>query len=381
MTRSRVGLKVAIALGCVCLFPGGAAAQVEGRVVDPSGVGLGAEVTLEVHDGQQVIYSMATRSAEDGSVAWADAPTGDGFHGRLRGTVDGAEYISATTALTADASPLELVIVPVATDGRPLHLDTLHLIVQSDDAAVLRVLQFMTVSNAAEAPWAGGPALEDGRRAGLVVPVPVEATNVQPAPFPTPDAALDVSQAQFGSDRILDARPVPISGRQVAITYELPIGGGAIDTELLLPYPAAAVTLMIGGAARETLEVASGTLTLGEPDMIGEEEYDLWHASALSPGTAIDIRIGPPGFRLDLGQVGVLGGGAALLLAVAGSLFSTRRPAQVSRDRSAIIASIAALDDNYDTGDLSAGDYFKRRSRELERLALLEQSRGTSGTA
>lgn len=354
------------------------AAQVEGRVVDADGRGVDLVVTLEVHDGQQIVYQREASTDGAGVALWAEVPDSDGLNARIRAIYDGAEYISAAVALESGTGAIDLTVLPVAREGRPLHLDMLHLIVQADEPGFLRVLQFMTISNAGEAAFAGGPQLADGRSAGIVIPLPVTARNVSAAPFPNAEEALDPEQAQFDSDRILDARPVPASGRQVAVTYELPLTDGSAEVSLLLPYPVASVSLLLGGSGARELTLDSDQLRSEQAEMIGDKQYDLWVAEALQPGTELTFTIAPPGLTLTLGQIGLLVAAAGLLFAVVGSLLGGGSAEYRDKQRRAVIATVAALDDSHDAGELGDGRYFYRRGRELDRLALLDVGTGAS---
>jgi len=309
------------------------AAQVEGRIVDADGAGVAVAVVLEVHDGQEIVYQRVSNSNDDGVASWTEVPEADGLNARIRATYDGAEYL---------------------------------------DPSFLRVLQFMTISNAGDAAFAGGPQLADGRSAGIVIPLPAGATNVSPAPFPNAEEALNPAHAQFDSDRILDARPVPADGRQVAVTYELSLTAGNAEASLLLPYPTQNVSLLLGGEGAQALTLRSEQLRSEQAEMIGDQQYQLWVARALQPGTELTFTIAPPGLTLTTGQVGLLVAAAGLLLAVVGSFVGGGSTEYRAEQRLAVIAAVAALDDSHEAGDISDGDYFYRRGREFDRLALLD---------
>ncbi len=67
--------------------------------------------------------------------------------------------------------------------------------------------------------------------------------------------------------------------------------------------------------------------------------------------------------------------GVGLLIASIASLLGGASEQFTQRQRADIVARIAQLDDSHAAGDLSDGDYFARRGRELEKLDLLELSR------
>ncbi len=342
-----------------------------GRVVLADGTPVaGTEVRAEVHDGRAIVFSETARADSDGSVSWAAIPSASGYHLQLSVRYADVDYFSETVPLSTNPVELTVTVHPVTAEGRPLHLDTLHLIVQVDEPGLFRVLQFMAVSNAGAAAYAGGPQLADGRRAGIVLPLPIAASSVQPAPFPSPDEALDAQRAEFGRDRVLDPRPVPPEGRQVAITYDLSSDGEPVPVVLTLPYPTQSVSLLVGGAAAEQIVVSDTSLEARPAEQIGEQEYELWGAEVLAPGTEITFTLGPPRVTVSTPAWALIGLSVALSLAVAGS-FLHADPANRASLRRAILQRVADLDDDFDGDAISEAEYFRLRGVEIECLMLL----------
>lgn len=338
-------------------------------------------VRLQVHDGHEIVFDEQARTDAAGRARWRGVPAGESARARAAvRTDDAVTYYSDTVALEpgVDAA-LEVTLYPVTDEGRPLHLDTLHLIVQIDDPGLYRVLQFMTVSNAGQAAYAGGPALRDGRRAGLVLPLPPGAGSVRVAPFPSAEEALPPEAAEIRSDRVLDARPVPPAGRQVAITYDLVSEGEPVEVVLELPYPTQSVSLLVGGDAAGQVDLRTDSLEPQPDQQIGERSYRMWLAEALAPGTRVRFTIGPHRGGLTIAHWALLALGVGLLCAVAAGL-QRPAPGHVERRRDEIIAAIAALDDAYEEGELEDSEYFGRRAAELERLELLARIGGAAAT-
>lgn len=347
---------------------------VRGTVALPDGSpAAGVEVVIEVHDGTTMLFENQVISDADGSVGWDQVPAASGNFVRLGATYDGAVYYSETTSLAPGTAPaLNVPVFPLATDGRPLHIQTLHLIVQVEDPGLYRVLQFMTVVNAGEAAYAGGPQLADGRSSGLVIPIPETASAVRAAPFPSPADALDVADAEIGTDRVLDARPVPADGRQVAVTYDLVADDGPVQVKLAVPYPVQAVSLMIGGEFADTIEITETDLVARPNEEVGDQNFALWAAEGLQPGTELAFTIGKPAVTLSSQQWSLLALGIALLLAFAGAIYGGNFSHDAGAS-AAVAAHIAQLDLDHEGGALSSEAYFQQRSTEIERLMLLER--------
>lgn len=330
-------------------------------------------VTLEVHDGREPVATLEGTTDDDGRVTWGDVPAAPGYHARATASWSGVRYPGPTITLAADEpASIAVQVFETSSEGRPLHLDTLHLIVQVEDPALYRVLQFMTVSNAAEAAYAGGPELEDGRRAGVVIPLPAGTSNLAAAPFPTATEAIDLGSAEVRATSILDPRPIPPSGRQVAVTYDLTPEDGSAEFSYELPYPTASVSLLVGGPAADSVEVESPDLESRPAEQIGEQNFDLWAVESLQPGSTVTFTLGPAGIRIAAHHWALVGLAVGLLLAVAGT-FTAGTGGRGESDRDTILRRIAALDVQHDAGEIGDTEYFERRAREIERLALLER--------
>lgn len=388
--RSRsVGLALAgLALTFTLGAPVAGAVQqtvtVEASALLPDGsAAAGVPLSLQVHDGTRFVHEEALLADGDGHARFEGVPVGPGHAARLGAIHEGSTYWSETLALEdAGGRPtLAVRIAPVSSAGRPIHLDTLHLIIQAESPTAFRVLQFVTVSNAGETAWAGGPALPDGRPAGLEVPLPSAARQVTAAPFPTAAEALPVDDLDPGATRLLDPRPVPPGGRQAAVTYVLDASDGPARVELRLPYPTQAVSVLLGGAAAGAVTLDDTRLDERPPQEIGGESYRMWGAEALPPGDVVRFRIGPPSGPLLPPYGWALAGlGLSLLLAM-GATYLAPASTHDRRRQQEILTAIARLDLAHDRGDVDTSDYHRARGRELERLFLLEQRLGTARTA
>lgn len=337
----------------------------------------GVPVVLEVHDGTQIVSEHRATSDRAGKVTWQRVPAAVAHHARVGAEFAGIVYYSGTQTVAPGSDlSFDIGVFPVVSEGRPLHVETLHLIVQVDDPQRYRVLQFMTVINTGEAAFAGGPELSDGRRAGLVIPLPPGAESVRAAPFPSPEDALDEAESEFGSDRVLDARPVPPEGRQVAVTYDLVSKNGEpVPVRLALPYPAQSVSLMLGGSVADAVEITESMLEPRPAEKIGDQDYALWTAEALQPGSEIVFTIGPARHRLSTQTWALIGLCSSLVLAMAASLHGgNMRYGEQARDH--LVQDVAELDREHQAGRVDSGEYFRRRGAAIESLLLLDQQLG-----
>ncbi len=346
--------------------------SVRARATLPDGTTVAPLMQLEVHDGTAVVFSARADADDTGFVHWDSVPAAPGMHATVSAVYDGVRYQSETAVVNAGSVlQIELPVFPVSTEGNPLHIDTLHVIVQADDPTVYRVLQFMTVSNASSTAFAGGPSLGDGRRAGLVIPLPDQASAVSPAPFPTPEDALPRTDAGIEPGRVLDARPVPPAGRQVAVTYTLTADATSLPFRIELPYPVQTLSVMLGGDAAADLELTTSTLQQNEPQDIGGELYELWTAEALPPGAELSFELGVRGVRLLPTHWALIGLASALVVAIVATIHGGGSMQHVRHRQSRLIDRIARLDVQYERGEIADLEYFRARGQELESLQLV----------
>ncbi len=338
----------------------------------------GIPAALEIHAGRQFVHQREAVTNTEGSVEWSDVPATAGNRARVGADLGDIRYHSESVALMDDVpASLTVRLLRPVSEGRPLHIDSLLIVVHVEEPGLYRVLQYANISNAGAAAFAGGPVLQNGERAGLELPVPMAATGVEPAPFPNPREALRADTAVILSGRVLDPRPVPPSGRQVAISYNLVTNGDGVLVELELPYPAANVNLLVGGSGSGLVEVSDLNLEPQPPQAIGEagdqDLYATWGRPSWQPGETIRFRVGPRHSRLAASSWGLLGLGLGLIFAAVGS-WTDRGFQRVPQERrQEVLAAVAALDVSHSRGDIGDADYFHRRGIELGRLLLLEQ--------
>lgn len=263
---------------------------------------------------------------------------------------------------------------PAATtsEGMPLHVDVFHLILNVVEPGFYQVAQVMSVRNVAEQAYLGGPISSDGRRAGLIIPLPVGAIEVHPLPPSQND--LDPSSLVLEEGRLLDLRAVPPGTLQAAISYELVAGPEGQEVEIALPYPTRTVSLLIGGAAFDAVQIEASQFVRQQPVSLGDKTFAQWTTEMLDAGSTVRFRVGPAASSLSAATWALLGLGISLLVAIAVSLFGGRRGINFEAQRQQIIHRIAFLDQRKEAGRISASDYFTQRGNALEQLLALERS-------
>lgn len=267
-------------------------------------------------------------------------------------------------------------------EGNPLHLQIVHLIVNVPEPGLYQVAQVMHVHNAADRPFLGGPSAPDGRRGGLLVPLPTDGTGrggILPVvrqtaqPLPPPDGGLDPAELAVVADGLLDTRPFPAGTRQVAVTYELVAGEEGIDVVLRLPYPTQALSLLVGGPAAAAVRVSAPELAAQEPQVIRDTEFRHWTARGLSPGAAVRFSLAPAGRKVDAATWALLGLALAILAAVAAAWRCGPGPETRRRRRDDLLDEILQLDRAHDLGRIDEHEYRERRVAALEEVLAIDE--------
>lgn len=355
----------------------GSPARVEVRVRTGDGTPVAdRRVTLEIHDPRQAIDRRTSTTSDDGVAVFEEVPAGPGFHVRALVDHGGVSFPGPPTPVGAgQTATVPVTVWETTSEGRPLHVDRLHLIVQVAAPELSRVAQVMVVRNVSEQAYLGEVTSSDGRRAGLVIPVPDTAVQVQA--IPPPNSELDPEAVATHDAGLLDLRPVPPGVRNVAVSYEIRGDADGQLLELTLPYPTRTVDLLVHGAEEAGLEVEAPGFDEQQPRALGQQgTFANWTSDVVPAGETITIRFTTPAWRLDTASWALLALSAALLLAVAASLLAGRLGDVRAADREEILRRIARLDRDHEAARLTDSVYYARRAAALEELLALDRAAG-----
>jgi hypothetical protein len=257
---------------------------------------------------------------------------------------------------------------PDAAAAMPtLHIDILHIVLNLVSPGVYQAIQVMNVINVGEAPARAGPEV-DGQGAGMIIPVPTGALEIAPV---SGFAGLAEIELAMEGGQLVGLQPVPPGSHQVAVQYTLFVAEEGSDFEIILPYPTAEVSLLVGPGLEST-RIESAQMAELEPQQIsGRGVYASWRSDVLAPGDALRFRLGPERPALSVEAWALLGLAAALFAGAAASLWGSRRPPDPGARRR-LIAEIAALDDAHAAGRIADDEYHPRRGEAIGRLLHME---------
>ncbi len=347
------------------------------RVTDEDGEGIAAqEVFVIVSNAMEVAEELTGVTDEDGEIRFPGVAVATGYRARPVSVFQGYPYQGDAMALTAGVEALlPLTVFTVDTTPARLHIEVFHIILNFVEPGVYRALQVMSILNVGERAAYSSEEFE-GRAVGMIIPLAAGASAI--TPLPPEMGGLDLDNMAQDGDRLLDFRPVPPGSHQVAVQYEIRTDAAGGDVEITVPYPTAQVSLLVGPGLG-TVVIESDQLQELEPvDIPDQGQYANFSSDVIAGGETLRFRIGPPQAPMTPGEWSLLALAAALLASAGASIFLGGRSAPDPGERSDLIAEVARLDTQHESGALADPDYHAARSAAIGRLMELD---GTSGSA
>ncbi len=345
------------------------AAAILVQVADEAGNGIEAqEVYIVISNGEDIVEELTGTTEADGFLRFAEIVVGPRYTARAVTVFEGYPYQSEITELVPGVEAvLPLGVFTVGIDEANLHISVLHLIINVLEPGVYQAIQLVEVLNVGQRASYTGEEFQ-GRRVGLVIPVPSAATGIAPV---EQLGGLDAANLALDGNRLLDLRPVPPGTHQLMIQYELVTGPWGADIEISLPYPTAEV-IVLAGPGLDAVEIRSEQLNELPPAMdIPGGPFAHWGSDVLSAGDTLRFRLGPQRPALSVASWSLLGLAIALSASAVASIWRPRPPVNPG-DRARLIADVASLDRAHDSGDLGAGEYYARRGDAIGRLMQLQ---------
>ena len=261
---------------------------------------------------------------------------------------------------------LPITVYESTTDASKIQIDTLHIVVMPD-ANGLQVSEIYVLSNSGDRSVAGmgQPIMHLGLPAGAQN-FSSDPNSMQPNTLVPNGDGLDY----------YDVVPVGAGSTQIIFQYSLPKTSVALDRPIF--QKVSVVNLLLGGDSAQ-VSVSSPQLTVAGPQSIQGQTYQLYQGANLAPGQTLSINIGSaagagPSWPVMAGIVLVVIG----VVGLAVWLRSRRKLAGATLDpgdeREALLDQIAALDDDFEAGQIDKIDYNAKRARLKAKLLKLMQS-------
>ncbi len=323
--------------------------------VFPGGTG-NTVVTQTLQSDAQGRFVVNNVQASHGDLIAAGTTYNDlQFHSEL---VPYAAQISITVPITVYES---------TTDASKIQIETLHIVVVPD-ANGLQVSEIYVLSNSSDR-WVAGfgqPIMHLG------LPVGAQNFSIDPNSM-LPDTLVPNGD---GLD-YYEAVPVGSGSAQIIYQYSLPGGSAVLDRPLF--QNVSVVNMLIEGDPAQ-VSVSSPQLTSAGPQTIQGKTYQQYKGANLAAGQTLSITIGSAAAGASLSWP-VIAGIALVVVGVVGLVLwlrSRRKLAGATLDlggeREALLDQIAALDDDFEAGQIDKIDYNARRARLKAKLLKLMQN-------
>ena len=340
--------------------------------------GVPITVELEAYDHMTPVLSRRVQ-VESGELAvFEDVPFQPGRMFLASVPFQGAVYRSDVAEVEPDMEEMELEVnvFGTTTDPSALTVDRVHVFLDFPQADQLQVGEMFVMSNL------GDRTVVAGEQGGSVVefPLPAGAANLSFQNGTLGERFVKTEEG-FGDTASIP----PGSGvYQIMVFYNLPYQGNRIDFEQRMPYPVGAAILItpVGDVKLRGSDVQDMGVR-----QIQEGAIQVYARESLNAGESIQFTLsgrpgGGPAIAGGAGDglrqelligIGVLG---IILLGVGLWYYlNFRKPQAASRTepgqeqiRENLLDSIIALDDLFQSGEISEEDYQKRRKRLKSRL-------------
>ena len=117
----------------------------------------------------------------------------------------------------------------------------------------------------------------------------------------------------------------------MAISYDLPTGPDGKDIELMLPYPTAEVSILLGPDIDAAKIDSDDLLEQTAQEIPGQGVYANWTSGVVDAGKAVTFHLGPRAVPISAQAWSLLGLAVALLVTTAG--VDIRGPLAAARPR------------------------------------------------
>ncbi|MBI3914637.1 MAG: carboxypeptidase regulatory-like domain-containing protein [Chloroflexi bacterium] len=351
-----------------------AAGKIEGQLVNASKdapINSTANLTVTLFSAAAnatAPITSTTRSDASGRFSFSNLDTLPETRYLVLANYAGVDYYSdlLTFAVNQSSIPITMTLRETTTDPAALRVNQTHFIIDVG-AGVLDVIQVIIVQNPTDRTFVG-KSLTGPHRATLTLPILADARNVR---FERADADATTLRDASALTYTLPFFP---GDEQIVFTYEIPFTPPTYPFNLTMPFASAQFRILLSdvGGKIDSPQLSAPTSFAAQ----NGAKYLVTTATNLTanqtiratftnlPGDAAPSARGGE-FNSPVvagGVIGVTGlaTGALLVLAL------TRR--RVNRTRQELIEMLADLDEGFEAGKMSAGEYRAERARVKEEL-------------
>ena len=337
-------------------------------------------VTLDVYRLGERTESTYTVSAADGLFSFEGVPGGFGI-----GYILSAQYAGGFYFFEKDfplpPEPVELLVYESTSDGEAVRVKVHTLVVNGADAdtGLMNVLALVGLENSGDRTF-----VPDAPQAGMM--------SFLRFSLPPLAGEVDVqSNLRGGSVIQIDlgfamTTPIPPGSYEIAYTYQAAYEGGKLSYTQSFPFGADTFrVLLLSGLG----SVSGDGLEETEQATLGDQDYTQLEAKDMDVGARVDLEFSglpqPPLWKRwqksasqeGFVQIAIPSAFGVALLSLLGYVLLQRREPAVAvagalgdpAQRSALVETMANLDDSFQRRELEEGEYLQQR-RALKDQAL-----------
>ncbi|NOQ39786.1 MAG: hypothetical protein GQ562_05655 [Anaerolineales bacterium] len=347
----------------------------------------GLEVSLEAYDNFGQVFLETLPLPSTGFIDFNDVPFLEGRVYLASLKYGGAVYRSAITQLAPDASELALKmqIFDTTTDDSGLYIDRIHVLVDFPEPDLLQIVEIFIFSNNGEKTVVAGSPDQPA----VFFPLPEGAAAIE---FDDGDLGQRYLKTQNGFGDTVSIPPG--SGvYQVLVYYTLPFQRNKLDFSQTINYPVGAVVVM---TPVNQVEVRGNFLEDLGVQNITNNAFQVYAGGGLSRGEELQFQISENSetaliqdesspVEIQGYLIGLIALGVVMILAGSWLFFRNRRLSGeeyelegdqkgAEEDQDQILDQIIALENLYNSGEISEKSYLKKRQELKKKLSELVQN-------
>lgn len=334
------------------------------------------EVILHAYSETGEESLLEVRTDDEGLFSFKELPVGPDKVYLLSVEYVEVEYFSDPVLLTAEApeQPVILRVYESSADASRLEVVSHHLIINAGEKG-LRVEEFIMVRNADSFTYTGegGPTLRFS--------LPEGAANLEIG------RGLSEENASVRKNTVSFFVPVTPETLQISYLYDLPVRTSSYLLRRIMDYPTARFDVFLSLLGTTMI---SDQLASQEPFQVEDREYLRLSGGDLTAGTDIELYLEDlPRRWMKALQMSLFIAAAFVFagLLLYASLRRRRRPAAgrnagLLKERNVLIAEIADLDDDLNTGNSPNEECLLMRTEKKRRLVEITRLlRGIEGAS
>lgn len=326
-------------------------------------------IALQIGANGEEAARKETGLAEDNTYALSGFDLSQGNRFAVTAEYLGVSY-SRVVEQPADGTEVvaDLLIYETTTDESTISISSDVLTVVGGGSDPFEVIQLQRVKNSSDRTFVGQE--KEGTRQVLRLPVPARAFDLLPL------EGISVDQLATVGGGIVTGLPVIPGERSASYVYKIRAPGGWSLTRRVF-YPTKQADLLVS----PNLQLKSDAFKFQEEVKLQSRSYKRFRGGPFEAGSSITGEIGAPSDVPGPELLWGLAGGLALIALLGAGAFVVRRRSKVAPrkqptvdQRETLIDRIAALDDEFENGEVSEEEYADRRQRLKDMLAALPQA-------